>query len=815
MFFRVVSRVLLPALAFVVLTACDEDQTERPDRLLERPKTAVFFCAMEDSEGTLNYASAHDCLIDEDNAEHFALVLSSSRGELALVDLDEKTVVDLDDAITGYNHLPLGFGVESLAMDEASGTVFAIGREPATLYRIDVNNILGRVRGVGQAEPVFQSPVMTASGILPVNPTELAYHEGTDSVYAVFPRCGMVARISRDGTLLDSWTVSDGTELMLNTGLDPLCPEEVPGLEGSAPTSDVDPPVRWPAMLALNGDDLYIGFQSSSLDDDTLLRLTLDGTPVFTSVPVESGTGGWRRLRISPDTRWGRFLYGVTMHGAVRVVRLDDQTECDTNADGRTLPILDVTDDLRGCVPNGSYDRMFRAKGPGMEVTDHRKVVDVAFFTLLAPESDHDPYEKSSFLGTFAILLTMDGLVFLVNVDEEFEEGIYDYRYGTGPVYPEEVLAHHFRNGTDISGSYTFEGRPRMGDVVSYLRDGGLHYYAEGEPDITLTDATTLFDIEGYMARTETWSFTWEGSIPESASTSGQFSENDDRTGFFLDDVGASFCSVGARPGDVVRVTGCYDDADCQEGYECGRTPIQTFESNGLCFPEGSVSEYVSACARFLATDREFLVTDVANERLSLAYLPLFATLDATGAGVSCTEDAECYALGVEQGGLCGDDGICVAAPSPRSDGGEWCLAGLTTYELRVDNSFLMDGEVNDYQTPLVADATGMCVDTGRFDYRIPLGQGRVQTPYFDFEMTYTEGTPIPFRYELRFELYGGFSKYYGDVGARLPSFLGLATDGSVYITDMGDTGSSTTIVGQFLRLVPEYFSLDAEFIVR
>jgi hypothetical protein len=286
-----------------------------------------------------------------------------------------------------------------------------------------------------------------------------------------------------------SWKTGDGTSLLVEAGPDPRCPQDPPFDDEAAPPLEQAAPLAGPVDMVKDGSSLFVGYQS--VQDGTkvelLLDLTLDATGNIAStakIETESGTYGWKRLRLSPETRWGKFLYGITVRGDIRVIRLRDRVECDTNVDSLFLPVLGVDDELRGCVANGLYPRNFLTQTPGIDLRRGLKAVDITFFEKELEDESIDLSDKSTFIGIFGIIVSSDGMAFSLNIDEYFSDDVYNHRYGTelDRTWPSEVLAHRIRNYTNLdNNNYDTSGRPRLNDVFTYFIDGSIHNLEEGE----------------------------------------------------------------------------------------------------------------------------------------------------------------------------------------------------------------------------------------------------------------------------------------------------------------------------------------------
>ena len=128
-----------------------------------------------------------------------------------------------------------------------------------------------------------------------------------------------------------------------------------------------------------------------------------------------------------------------------------------------------------------------------------------------------------------------------------------------------------------------------------------------------------------------------------------------------------------------------------------------------------------------------------------------------------------------------------------------------------------MLGSTTPYVSPFKVDNDGNCVYKTTpevFDYRIPAVSGNKTTPFFDFNLYMDSEVSIPTFYTVQFTINTGFSRYSVDAGVRLPSWIGEAPDGNIYVLDEGDT-SSYGYLGQMLKLSPRYFAMDTSFAIR
>ncbi len=812
--------VLVAFWALGLVSACDDSSEELPERQLERPVSAIFFCARKDDAGHWQRETRQSCSENPSNTRNFAVIALSARGELALVDLKEKKLVDLDSLSPGYNFFPVGMQLQDMAYDDAAGVVSVAAFRPSRLVRVPVSALLAMARGETPAEAPATMPLTEQGVPLSSVPFAIETKGVFPDAWLTFPGCQALARVDASGQVVSAYRLSGESPY-----LEPLSMADCPEENGTADAS----PVRWsPMPLVVESTTLFVGLNANSPDaPDVLLALDLDadsGEPLAAEpVRLDGETRGFGRLRITPQTRWGRFLYAVTNAGDIRVVRLSDRVECETQADTRQLPALGIDSPERGCLPVGTAPRHFLALSPGIQLSENRPLQDVAFFERPENTENEDPREKTTLLGIFGAAVSWDGVLYVLNLDEAFTQDVFDYRLGAGEVqtWPEEVLAHRFRNAVDIGENSSSGGRPRMETPVSYYIEDSPTLPSGGLPQIVpFDDGLHLHDMDGYFMRSETWSLVWDGVLPGSARRWGVADRDaSSAPDLFFYDMGANYCAAGVRAGDVLRIVGCDSSEDCLDDQVCRRTPMQRQDLPGLCFPKEHAQDFTNACSRFLASDREFLVTDVWADALLLA--PLEYADRETHAPSTCTSDLDCRVFGWKQGAVCrraeGETlGTCVGALWPEMNS-FWCLSGPQIYEVRSHGSFVLTGSGTPYRP--YREAVGpqrACADIpGTFDYRLPRQGGEQVTPFFTLRMTMDETAEIPVQYRAQFNVLAGFGRFGKDVAVRFPSWVGAGPDGYLYILDMADSSGGSSYIGQFVRVLARNLALDDTFQVR
>ncbi|MBN2724774.1 MAG: hypothetical protein JXR95_11945 [Deltaproteobacteria bacterium] len=805
---------LLLIFSWVVFAGCSDDATETPDRQLDSPRKIIYFCTTQNESGESQYLSPSEC--DSDDTTKYAVVLACSKGELALVNLSSEKFIDLDIYQPGYNFIPVGKEAVDMILDEESGIIRILLSSPGRVVSVPLNSFISVIDGKSFSEMPVSKNLTTSQGKLRANAEEFIFLDDPSIMMVSLPKCGAVAAVSGDATVLGAFRAIDATSLGEN--IENLsCPGEGIPIDGEAEISDEVFDFR-PTAIAYDNGKLYSAFSDG--ETSSLFEITLSTEGLIESwqqIPMEGGSGSIIRIKISPETRWGKFLYAVMQHGDIRVIRLSDNVECDTNVDTRELGDLTIDDPLRGCVPNGTYSRVFTHKTPGIVPGRNQMGVDVAFFTNDASLTSSDLTLKSTLNGTFAFVTTLSGYIYVVNVDETFDDSLYDYRYKDSSEnnYAVEVLAHRLRNYSAINASYTTTGRPRYGTDTVYRVEGTI-VLPDNLPKLETSDGVYMDSIEQYMSRNESFQMIYQGVIPDSERTSGMISPESENHPFIFRDYGTNFCEKNIVPGDVITFTGCFSNDDCMEGYKCGRSPLQGYDTSGLCFPENNVDDLSNVCNRLLASDREYLISEVYSDTLLLDFNPLYTSFDADSP-LECELNSDCYNVGTSSAGVCGEEGFCVSAPSPEvASEFVWCLKGLQNYEIRSGRSFFLYPESSPYIYSSSTETDGSCnYDEDVFKYRITPLAGDIETPFFTLHMNIPDGISIPWRYEIDFSMSGGFSYFVGDLGARLISTINQGPDGYFYITDMGDTGNSATLIGQLIRFVPSKFSVDGDFQIR
>ncbi|MCD6499502.1 MAG: hypothetical protein J7M25_14510 [Deltaproteobacteria bacterium] len=872
-------------------SGCKQTQVNTPERNLERPTVLAQFCAGPTEPGGENltalppeYCSLSGawCNGDEDACKDalderalFALVLNSARGELSLADLTHGRLVDLAAHQIGYGMVPTGPAPVDLKTTSDGCAAYVLNGGSCDFSVVDDTGLL-RLAGwktarTSQVPLIGRTGFFTDSGRLLARPGEMEIVPGPMSdhpickdiqgyqAFVTFPSCGLVARVDLDtGRVLQSLFVSD--QGVVDGGTDPFCPADCADVHGDGHSGgnrrsdapghlafvDYGQTGRSSRLLVAADRAGYI----VSIDVAPEGVLQTVGASVITFDDVDDGIRRIRLVGPTPVHDWF-FLYVMTRQGDVRVLDLDADVECETNPDSRD-PFFGQESwlDDAGCIPLGAVPRAPLSDSPGIELPGHRQVVDAVFVYNAQSDLDDslDELDPMRLGGSFVYLLTLDGEVFLVDVDEEFAttdenhngtSDEWEHRRQDG-VYA--IMAHQIRNLTDTREAE--DGRVRVDDPIFYLKAGELWPDPPGNMDISGLDVT-----DPKVAVNETWTLDYEGVLPAGTGAAGYVYKPvpamDDPDSAELRDDSMAFCPAGVRVGDLVVIKGCEDDSDCLDGYSCLANTRQNQDNGGLCIDSRYIGQerVLNACMSLAQGSREYEVKEAHNHRLVLG------VLDAPG--TACQTAADCGSEGGTSGsfvcdhgrcsldcstdedvcatvaGVC-QDGLCVRAPLPdrRVDlGGEvtWCMPSFIGYEIRVMGQFLVYGSVTGTLVSGVPDATqdDTCIPDPTkpplYRARLPLDAKDFSNPILTFAIQGGSATSPPGRDDgFQFDVISGFTTAALDASMRIPASALWGMDGMVYLLDMGDdTETQGGVTGQVLRLDSVVFAMDTDFVLR
>lgn len=881
---RPVGRIAVGLLAAVFLTAgCPQDQVQTPTRYLERPNAIDFLCLgplVDEAGQDVTALPPYACAPGAEGADRrtvLALVPNSARSEVAVVNISGGQLVDLANENPGFGFVPVGEMPVAVQVTEDGCAGYVANYGSCDLTVLNTNAVLHaagyRILEAGlHGAPTGRIAIRSASGRLLVRPAALALRrEHADApppvqacgaiadhrAYVSLPSCGLVAEVDLDsGRILQSVQLgADGA--VTQAGIDPQCPADCVDYAGDGVAGGTLAEHRpGPLLVTEDGLRLLVGWS---------------GEPRVTVVEIDPFTGAWGRIRtitladeaqgvlrireVYTQTHGWHFFYVITRSGVVHVLEAEAEQECETNpdpldpffpADASDPAEWDAWEARTGCLALGDPDTPARAPGletPAIRVPGHRKVVDVAFVELAAEDwadADITTLDPRYLVGTFAYLLTADGLTYLVNVDEAHSDTLdpgspdspLQFRRGDGI---QAVLSHQIRDS--INRLPDESGRARPVDEQAQIlyaegnpvEDDGSHdkvrEVATGEPDVTVLDR--------YRVASEVWSLQYMGILPGTSRTRGQVLRHD-LSGAVpgeaeLRDPGVSFCQAGVRDGDVLVLSGCTTSSACNDGEYCYRSFLQAPDAGGLCLPEDIGPILEGVCEPLAVSGREYEIRWAGADRLR------FVSREDRDATFCPDPQMPDYCCDEEGNAVSVRDGDrCLSGPLPDTtiavtleDGSTvttHCLAGLRRYKIRVaEGQYLLSGSATGTLVSGVPDASdgGHCVDDPEVDPVVHARVDRSEAPFrnpviqFSLDLASPSAPPPSEGDMIQFEMTAGFLAQDVDVSARLPACVVPAPDGFLYIVDEGDDSSTGGLQGQVLRLLPGDIALDTSFVVR
>lgn len=475
-----------------------------------------------------------------------ALVTQSQRGELAVVDLADETLIDVDLQVPGFTFHPVGELPTGVAVspDGTRGYVACSGGRSISVF--DIGTI---ARPEGRLDPI------DLGGRAPFDLVA-----SDDRLFVTVPDEGLLLAIDPESGQVDSELPlaaegeggggPDGGAGDAGAGdggaEDAGASDAGPGEDGGAPPDGEGASRPWRMALDLADRRLYVANAGRSaisvvdIDAVTELPALVAGAPTTTLAvsPLRSGDAG------------DRWLYAVERDGGgVRVLDLATAELVDANRgsyerDGETI----------------EYDDP-KNPGPAIRVPGLARAVE--FFSR---GSDGDPAPEV-LDGLFAAILSSDGLLYIVDVEDDDREGREADADEVGYLF----LPHHLRSLRRLTaaGLPQLSGSPSVevsSTQVICGADYGFVGHFDGPGAPSCEDPGAGIEVQTdypWQSTDETWTVTFEGTIPGTVRPRGNL-EGDREV---LDRV-ADFCALGVQPGDrfVLATPARPADADT----ECG-----------------------------------------------------------------------------------------------------------------------------------------------------------------------------------------------------------------------------------------------------
>ena len=471
---------------------------------------------------------------------------------------------------------------------------------------------------------------------------------GTNPVCPVDCRAdsGTVDAGASDATALEAGMAGDGAALVdarpgeVGTSGD-VSADQVGTDAGAVDAATVPPPAAVTGPLGVgavavmpNGDLAYVGAARSP----NITALGIGPTGFFqpssgARIPLAEQPGGVTRLRLSVNPYGvrneqneympfvgsrGRFLYAVARDGSIRVVDISRgvvPAECDVNVDYQRVAAPDL-ERMRSCVPvSEQKPRLLLESGPGIRVPVRLNPdvappvpVDIAFAEI----------------GQFAtgLLLSSNGVVYHIVLDAPATGGFTEIHV------PRRVDPN--TPGSLGGGDPRIESEPERGfnetPVAFPTRVGfaspllGPRFESRSRTADAMGTAVTEWMKFSRGAPPEEVVVRWEGILPGTYRLTGKL-EPTAQAGAagVLRDVGADYCQASVVAGDVVGVSGCSQDQECdpQRNEVCFRVSPG---AQGTCLPRTFVNDeaLVRSCQSELASRRRYEVLEVRKRELVL-----------------------------------------------------------------------------------------------------------------------------------------------------------------------------------------------------
>jgi hypothetical protein len=242
---------------------------------------------------------------------------------------------------------------------------------------------------------------------------------------------------------------------------------------------------------------------------------------------------------------------------------------------------------------------------------------------------------------------------------------------------------------------------PDMG--VPGPQDGGLPSLAQyplpdGDYDKTAIN-NPLFNgknrriafYEPDRARLETWSISWEGTLPNTQRNLGRLHSD----GQFLD-AGGAFCSRGVRRGDKLLLVGCTTDSDCSVSQQCIHDPAASQAvPTGMCLdrnPQGMTTEQLAMeCSPILRAVRRYHIDSakqgatVDGSTLDVLQVKEISEPEHPIETTTCKTDQDCAAYPVFVTDVNNNAVPLATSCLPDWDGQSRCLRACSTQRASVE----------------------------------------------------------------------------------------------------------------------------------
>ncbi|MCA9582045.1 MAG: hypothetical protein KC416_09645 [Myxococcales bacterium] len=570
------ARVLVLGAVFLGF-GCSGNQIQFPTRGLDHPGDIAFVCYDVSTDEALDL---EDCDGDAEveNAELHALVTQRTRGEVAVVNLEQNTLIDGNFLVPGYTFVPAGDLPTSIAIPEraprfayitnfGSQDVWAI---PTSRFRIE--------SAEGGAEPMKVS--------LGAGAADLVLSPDETKLYASLPEEGALSEIP----ILDDGTLGEARRVSLDATVPAAVQAGAMGLGYcvSCPVSDCE------GLLGPEEADPRTPFSAGPLPRPG--RLRIDALSGRLLVADESLPVIHVREADSVDTALPSLSVGVPITDFAVTPPVPDAFGDDlATSEVRYLYAIDATDGSVLVVDYGTGAVLPVETSPGKPVD--RVFLSSAARTLdvIAPhygEEECDPADADSaqagpsrLRGVFVAVGTADSLVRIIDVydaeaacrqcgETSLEQAFYIRRHRprignrirrsmrlfSAPSFLINALTYRVETDGTTEGELApdfdrVECPTGMGQVYPKVEDSA-------EPVLCAND-------DPWASIAESWRLEYEGLLPQSQGGRGELTRE---SGTVTLQGEIDFCAVGtlgskdasaapaespeaSYPGDLLRIT--------------------------------------------------------------------------------------------------------------------------------------------------------------------------------------------------------------------------------------------------------------------
>jgi hypothetical protein len=470
-----------------------------------------------------------------------------------------------------------------------------------------------------------------------------------------------------------------------------------------------------------------------------------------------------------------QYLYAIGRDASIRIVDVSrpEPTECDVGIDPTAV---DPADPRRKCFPVNATDNPPRLPQipylAGLHFPSPPQDVAFAYYWSAPVDPTATAVNEQILNGAFAFVLTGGGGVYVINVDPTPRQTQQVY-YGdpndqampkalVSAIQPQPpnsaglVLAA----GAQTEAPLPLPNTPRDANVITFS-SGLLPQVGPPRVDTALPITTSSGPVLGtFLATTtrenasiipflqngvatppgvpvqtyvyfpnratvlpQTWSIQWEGDLTgvrnagdlDLVRTRGVNDPNG--LALAITDYGASFCSAGIFPGDIVTLTGCSVDGNCGPGRVCVHNPdapssASGYPINGLCMTTTDAANpaVLDECSDLLGSFRRYEISaelsqfgDSGQPQSTIVIVPKKSEIPVITpcdpavahacqpegrpdlAGFSCVNGRcliECETADMKTGELTGTPGICaqrrgsVCVDFRATDGHFFCADG-------------------------------------------------------------------------------------------------------------------------------------------